>query len=132
MSKMQRTKEMGGGGWNPDDFRRDPLAELKVSTTHVTFEQNLKLERYAYATYNSKIKSLSDFVAMAIDSGVDIPEVPPAPQHDRKTVKFYNYPRHEEILASRPRRDFVRAAIDLIPDTYTDEIEGMMTEEKQN
>jgi len=123
---------MGGGGWNPEDFRRDPLAKLKVSTTHITFEDNLKLERYAYATYNSKTKSLSDFVAMAIDSGVDIPTVDPAPKYNRKTVKFYNYPRHAEILASRPRRDFVKAAIDLIPDTYIDEIEGEMTEETQN
>jgi len=114
---------MKGGGWNPDDFRRASLAYLKVSTTHVTPRDNQKLEKYAFATYNSKIKSLSDLIARVVDRfGDDIPEVDPAPKYDRCTVKFYNYPSYEVILARRPRRDFVKAAIDLIPDDFAADI----------
>jgi hypothetical protein len=119
MSEMQRTKEMKGGGWNPGDFRRNSLADLKVSTTHVTTRDNHKLEEYALATYNSKIKSLSDLVARVIDRWRDdVPEVAPAPKTDRCTVKFYNYPTYEVILERLPRRYFVKAAIDLIPEDF--------------
>ena len=117
-----------------DDFRPASLAELRVSTTHVTFRDNRKLERYAFVRYESKIKTLSNLVARVIDeSGTDVPSVDPAPKHDRYTVKFYNYPNYEVILEQRPRRDFVKAAIDLIPDSY-DYIEGdeVIDEELQN
>jgi hypothetical protein len=126
MAHMQRTKEMKGGGWNPGDFRRPSLAELKVSTTHITTRDNLKLERYALITYSSKIKLLSDLVARVIDEHRDaIPEVEPAPKTDRYTVKFYNYPDYEVTLERRPRRDFVKAAIDLlIPDSLVEDIDG--------
>jgi len=120
---------MKGGGWNPEDFRPASLAGLRVSTTHVTTRDNRKLERYAFVRYESKIKALSNLVARAIDDGVDIPSVDPAPKHDRYTVKFYNYPSYEETLEQRPRRDFAKAAIDLIPDSY-DYIEGDETIEE--
>ena len=123
MARMQRTKDMKGGGWNPEDFRPASLANLRVSTTHVTTRDNRKLERYAKTRYDSKIKALSNLVARVIDDGVDVPAVDPAPKHDRYTVKFYNFPSYEEVLEQRPRRDFAKAAIDLIPDSY-DYIEG--------
>lgn len=134
MAHMQRTKEMKGGGWNPEDFRPASLAELRVSTTHVTTRDNRKLERYALVRYESKIKTLSNLVARVIDEfGTDIPSVDPAPKHDRYTVKFYNYKSYEEALEQRPRRDFAKAAINLIPDSY-DYIEGdeVIEEEPQN